>query len=126
MTDLDLTAIRARAEAINLGEPASLISALAVDAHKDRAALLDLVDALAARLEAVRELHRKVTRYGDDEYSIPADEYLETPDEHPGLEPFDVCAHCMDIETTVQGDNVHWIGIESAWPCPTIQAIDGN
>lgn len=84
------------------------------------------IEALADRLEAARELHRKVSRYGDEECSVPADEYLEAPDEYPGFKPFDVCEHCMDIEVSIQGDYVHWIGIESSWPCPTIRAIEGD
>lgn len=108
-----LAAIRERAEAIDLGEPASLISTLAVDAHKDRAALLDHVarlqtaldeahevgldilahrDQLAARLEAVRALH-------------PRGEFEDSPGDY-------YCKHCQETA-----------GI---WPCETIQALNGN
>lgn len=60
-----LAEIRERAEAIDLGEPASLISTLAADAHKDRAALLDHVDRLEAEVKRVEAQRRDCFEHAD-------------------------------------------------------------
>ena len=77
-------------------------------------------------LQAVHNRHHKITRYGNDEYSISAEEYLESPEDYAGLEPFDLCAECLEVELELlvaQSEYPMSIGLRSAWPCPTVRAI---
>ena len=83
-------------------------------------------DAALAAVEVTRKLHHKITRYGNDYYSISAESYEDDPSSYDDLEPFDLCAECYEVERLIceecGGDAP--IGHRSSWPCPTIQALE--
>jgi len=84
-------------------------------------------DAALAAVEVTRKLHHKITRYGNDYYSISAESYEDDPSSYDDLEPFDLCAECYEVERLIceecGGDAP--IGHRSSWPCPTVAALDG-
>ena len=84
-------------------------------------------DAAVAAIEVTRKLHHKITRYGNDYYSISAESYEDDPSSYDDLEPFDLCAECYEVERLIceecGGDAP--IGHRSSWPCPTVAALDG-
>ena len=81
-------------------------------------------------IQRVRDLHRKVTRWGNEDMSISAEEHAENEaeGEWPELDPFDVCAECARIEMSAEqrGDDHDLCYLESVWPCTTIKALDGE
>ena len=84
-------------------------------------------EAAVAAVEVTRKLHHKITRYGNDYYSISAESYEDDPSSYDDLEPFDLCAECYEVERLIceecGGDAP--IGHRSSWPCPTVAALDG-
>ena len=97
-------------------------------------ALLAERDALAAKLDAVRALHRREVRWGNEDYSIDAEEYADRKTENDevdagwgldALAAFDVCAECYRVEQSIeQRDGV--AVLEGLWPCPTARALDAE
>ena len=97
-------------------------------------ALLAERDALAAKLDAVRALHRREVRWGNEDYSIDAEEYADRKTENDevdagwgldALAAFDVCAECYRVEQSIeQRDGV--AVLEGLWPCPTARALDAT
>jgi hypothetical protein len=91
------------------------------------AASRTLLPQAVAAIEAVQALHERVTRWGNDDYSISQDAY-DTGDyeDWTSLEAFDVCAECFRIEQTPDqhdgADCEHTI-LEGLWPCSTVRAI---
>lgn len=86
--------------------------------------MFDLETALA-RIAKVEALHHKITRYGNDMYSISDESYLDDPSSYEDLEPFYLCAECYEVEKLIceecGGDAP--IGHRSSWPCPTKRAL---
>ena len=84
----------------------------------------------AAAILRIRELHRKETRWGNDDWSMTEGEYAEDggAEEWPNLEAFDVCIECCRIEMSPeQRDPMDDIRVlEGLYPCPTIRALDGE
>lgn len=84
-------------------------------------------DAALAAVEVTRKLHHKITRYGNEDYSIEAEHFEEDPESYPDLRAFDLCAECYEVERLIceecGGDAP--IGHRSNWPCPTVAALDG-
>lgn len=104
------------------------------DALRSRLELTWIKPTIAAALRAateqvatVRNLHHKITRYGNDMYSIHAENYEDDPSSYEDLEPFELCAECYEVEKMIceecGGDAP--IGHRSNWPCPTVAALDG-
>ena len=97
-------------------------------------ALLAERDALAAKLDAVRALHHREVRWGNEDYSIDAEEYADRKTENDevdagwgldALAAFDVCAECYRVEQSIeQRDGV--AVLEGLWPCPTARALDAE
>ena len=96
--------------------------------------LKDERDALAAKLDAVRALHHREVRWGNEDYSIDAEEYADRKTENDevdagwgldALAAFDVCAECYRVEQSIeQRDGV--AVLEGLWPCPTARALDAT
>lgn len=84
-------------------------------------------DAALAAVEVARKLHHKITRYGNDYYSISAESYEDDPSSYDDLEPFDLCAECYEVERLIceECGGGAPIGHRSSWPCPTVAALDG-
>lgn len=84
-------------------------------------------DAALAAVEVTRKLHHKITRYGNDYYSISAESYEDDPSSYDDLEPFDLCAECYEVERLIceECGGGAPIGHRSSWPCPTVAALDG-
>jgi len=87
----------------------------------------DDVPALLAGLRGVLALHERVTRWGNEDYSISQDRYDDERDDvEDGLTPFDVCAECFRIEQTSDqhdGAECEHAVLDGLWPCPTAAAI---
>lgn len=88
-------------------------------------------DTLAAQVAAVRDLHRKETRwlpYPDADVSFDTREEAEAEDwdSDTSLTPFDLCAECKRVEEgPCEGECTRENGYAtSIWPCPTIRALD--
>lgn len=98
-------------------------------APSDIAALLAEVKTLRAQVDAVRKLHTKNTYYGNEDFAVPEEEFLEDPEAFDGadMRPFDVCAACLEIENEIRqsAENVP-VGVRSWWPCATIRALGGD
>ena len=84
-------------------------------------------------LQRVRDLHRKVTRYGLEDFSISAEAYEVAEYEDAGysrdeFEPFDICEECGRLEMAAdqRGDEGGTLYKESVWPCATINALGGE
>ena len=89
-------------------------------------------DSAAEAIERVRELHTCEARWGNEDYSIDADEYAARKAENDEgwdldtLARFDVCAECYRIERSIEQRDDGVSVLEGLWPCPTIQALDGG
>jgi hypothetical protein len=81
--------------------------------------------AAEAKIAAIEALHVKITRYGNDYYSITQSDYEGDPSGYEDMEPFDLCAECYEVEKLIceecGGDCA--IGHRSSWPCPTVAAL---
>ena len=114
---------------------------LAVEAERDRyghahKACHEQRDAAWAAIERVRALHTCEARWGNEDYSIDADEYAARKAENDEgwgwgwdldtLARFDVCAECYRIERSIEQRDDGVAVLEGLWPCPTIQALDGG
>ena len=102
------------------------------EAHRDSlAATLIEVQREKLALERVRALHTCEARWGNEDYSIDADEYAARKAENDEgwdldtLARFDVCAECYRIERSIEQRDDGVAVLEGLWPCPTIQALDG-
>ena len=83
----------------------------------------------AKAIQRVRKLHNKVTRWGNEDMSLSAEQYAEDggSEEWPDLEPFDVCAECCRMESAEeQQDEWDVAHLGCLWPCPTRMALDGE
>ena len=97
-------------------------------------ALLDAAgerDALAAKLDAVRALHRPVGIYDECECSDEAKAEGHEDVEEVGLtcnRMYTVCAECCrdDVYQTEDCANYHDHKPDEAHHCPTIRALDGG
>ena len=97
-------------------------------------ALLDAAaerDALAAKVERVRELHRAVGIYDECECSDEAKTEGHEDVEEVGLtcnRMYTVCAECCrdDVYQTEDCANYHDHKPDEAHHCPTIRALDGG
>lgn len=82
-------------------------------------------DAALSTIAKVEALHHKITRYGNDMYSISSESYEEEPTSYEDMEPFDICAECYAVEELIceecGGDAP--VGHRSNWPCPTARAL---
>ncbi len=92
-------------------------------------------DRASEQIERVRALHTCEARWGNEDYSIDADEYAARKAENDeadagwGLDTlarFDVCAECYRIEQSIEQRDDGVAVLEGLWPCPTIQALDGK
>lgn len=117
-----------RADIVDIRHPDARLIAAAPDLITR---LLDHVDALAAQVSAVRDLHRKETRwlpYPDAEISFDTREEAEAEDWDYDTDPtpFDLCAACKIVEEgACEGECTRENGYAtSIWPCPTIRALD--
>ena len=106
-----------------VGVPQNLVprkeddSEFIANARRDIPRLLDTLDKIKA-------LHRRVTRWGSEDYSISADDYSYSPGDYAGLSDFEVCAECYRVEQTPDqhdGECLH-SALESLWPCDTARA----
>ena len=79
-------------------------------------------------IDRVRALHCREVRWGDEDYSIDAEEYAERRAENDealdALDRFDVCAECYRIEQSIEQRDDGVAVLEGLWPCPTIRALD--
>ena len=91
-------------------------------------------DRASEQIERVRALHACEARWGNEDYSIDADEYAARKAENDEVDAgwdldtlarFDVCAECYRIEQSIE-QHVDVAVLEGLWPCPTIQALDGG
>ena len=88
--------------------------------------------ALERAIERARALHTCEARWGNEDYSIDADEYAARKAENDEgwdldtLARFDVCAECYRIERSIEQRDDGVAVLEGLWPCPTIQALDGG
>ena len=94
-------------------------------------ALLDERDALAAKVERVRALHRPVGIYDECECSDEAKTEGHEDVEEVGLtcnRMYTVCAECCrdDVYQTEDCANYHDHKPDEAHHCPTIRALDGG
>ena len=106
------------------------------EAHRDSlaATLIEVQReklALERAIERVRALHTCEARWGNEDYSIDADEYAARKAENDEgwdldtLARFDVCAECYRIERSIEQRDDGVAVLKGLWPCPTIQALDG-
>ena len=92
-------------------------------------------DRASGQIERVRALHTCEARWGNEDYSIDADEYAARKAENDEVDAcwdldtlarFDVCAECYRIERSIEQRDDGVAVLEGLWPCPTIQALDGG
>ena len=117
------------------GEGRSVVDVIQAAANEAALALLDAAegrDILAATVGRVRALHRRETRWGNEDYSIDAEEYAERKAENDevdagwaldSLAAFDVCAECCRIEQSIEQRDDGVAVLEGLWPCPTVRAL---
>lgn len=120
---------------INYGHRSTFSAADAAFITHARSDVPQLV-AEVRKLREVAELHRKITRWSNEEASVSEEEYLEMDsEERIDYLPVDICEECYNVEIALLTEQDTWdtwdtwetwdisTGCRSAWPCPTARAL---